>query len=96
MRTLHEVRDGWYVGAWVATHSPANTEEAAQRRRWSGVLDLTCELPRRVPAHPDTAYCTLPTWDGTPPALTHIQTGVDFLRSARRRGPVLGTAYLAL
>lgn len=47
-----EVYPGWWLGGWP---HPGDLDDAA-------VLDLTCELPRRVAA---AHYRCVPTWDGT-------------------------------
>lgn len=87
-RALHgipeatEVLDGWWLGGRYADVAPGRPD------RWSGVLDLTCELPERCIRDTDE-YKLVPLWDGAPPHPDRIEEAADFCVAARRRGPVL-------
>jgi len=77
-----EVLPGWWLGGRYADGAPGRPA------RWSGVLDLTCELPERCIADADE-YKLVRLWDGAPPAPDAIEAAADFCVAARRRGPVL-------
>mmetsp|Transcript_18867 Transcript_18867/g.58079 ORF Transcript_18867/g.58079 Transcript_18867/m.58079 type:complete len:251 (+) Transcript_18867:2-754(+) len=77
-----EVLPGWWLGSRYA--------DLAQNRpaRFSGVLDLTCELPERLFEDADE-YKLVQCWDGTPPSPQLIEEAAQFCVGAAARGHVL-------
>lgn len=77
-----EVLDGWWLGgryADVVKDRP---------RRFSGIVDLTCELPERLAQCTDE-YKLIPVWDGSPPSPDLIEEAAAFCVASRRNGQVL-------
>lgn len=72
---VQELAPGWFLGGWPAPPGP-----------YHAVLDLTCELPRRLEAE---SYLCLPTWDGTAPHPDRLDRAARWLVEQRRAGPVL-------
>lgn len=73
-----EITKGWHIGGWP--HNPSSFGQ------WAAVIDVTCELPR---AGASGNYIALPTWDGTAPAVAHIEKGANFAVSMSEHGEVL-------
>lgn len=77
-----EVLDGWWLGGRYA--------DMVKERpgRFSGVVDLTCELPERLRGETDE-YKLIAVWDGSPPMPDTIEEAASFLVASRRKGQVL-------
>ncbi|KAJ8604012.1 hypothetical protein CTAYLR_003360 [Chrysophaeum taylorii] len=82
VREADEVVDGWWLGGRYADRLKDRP------RHFSGVLDLTCELPERLRASTDE-YKLVAVWDGSPPSPEMIEEAAIFCVSARRNGHVL-------
>ena len=77
-----EVVDGWWLGGRYADGAPGRPA------RWSGCLDLTCELPERCFDDSDE-YKLVSLWDGAPPSPDLVEAAAEFCVAASHKGPVL-------
>lgn len=77
-----EVLDGWWLGGRY-------TDLLSNRpKRFSCVLDLTCELPERLRDDTDE-YKLVACWDGSPPSPEQIEEAAVFVAAAAAKGKVL-------
>lgn len=77
-----EVLDGWWLGGRYAD------KVKGLPRRFSGIVDLTCELPERLRNETDE-YKLVAVWDGSPPLLEAVEEAAEFCVASRRNGHVL-------
>ncbi len=65
----------------------ASTSISSPKQNLVAILDLTCELPRRIydPSH-ISSYLCIPTFDRAAPPPADIQRGVEFSLAQRKAG----------
>jgi len=95
LNTIQEVYPGYYLSGWPATryfnssYKPiASTGSTTYPETFAAVVDLTCELPRKI-SIPTQNYLLVSTWDGQPPKEDLFEKAVNFLRARHKKGPVL-------
>jgi len=81
VREADEVLPGWWLGSRYADVARERPET------FSGIVDLTCELPERVKEKDN--YCLVPVWDGTPPSTRDIDRAADFCVTNSKSGHIL-------